>query len=146
MSHCDHQWNFGDGGSSSEINPIHEYDGLSDYYAQLTVTNALGCTDSAYTLVEGPVIVYIPNAFTPNNDGINDGFQVVISDVVYYEINIFNRWGEQVFYSQDPDEVWMGNVNGGDHYVPAGLYNYRLRWKGSRTDAEELSGTIELMR
>ncbi len=143
---CDHQWNFGDGGSSSEINPIHEYDGLSDYYAQLTVTNALGCTDSAYTLVEGPVIVYIPNAFTPNNDGINDGFQVVISDVVYYEINIFNRWGEQVFYSQDPDEVWMGNVNGGDHYVPAGLYNYRLRWKGSRTDAEELSGTIELMR
>lgn len=145
-SNCDFQWDFGDGSSSSEVNPIHEYDGLSDYYAQLTVTNPLGCTDSAYTLVEGPVIVYIPNAFTPNNDGINDGFQVVISDVVFFELNIFNRWGEQVFQSTDPDEVWMGNMNGGDHYVPPGLYNYRLRWKGSRTDAEELSGTIELMR
>ena len=143
---CDYVWDFGDGASSSEMNPIHEYDGLYDYYAQLTVTNPLGCTDSAYTLVEGPVIVYIPNAFTPNNDGINDAFQVVISDVVYYEINIFNRWGEEVFHSTDPDEVWIGNMMGGEHYVPAGMYNYRLRWKGSRTDAEELSGTIELMR
>jgi gliding motility-associated-like protein len=91
-------------------------------------------------------MVYIPNAFTPNNDGINDGFQVVISDVVYFEINIFNKWGEEIFYSTDPDEIWTGNVKGGDHYAPNGLYNYRLRWKGSRTDAEEFSGTIELMR
>ena len=44
----------------------------------------------------------IPNAFTPNNDGINDGFQVVISDVVYFEINIFNSWGEEVYYSKIP--------------------------------------------
>jgi len=143
---CDFDWDFGDGASSTEMNPIHDYDGLSDYYAQLTVTNPLGCRDSAYTLVEGPVLVYIPNAFTPNNDGINDAFQVVISDVVYYELNVFNRWGEQVFYSTDPEEAWIGNMNGGDYYVPAGQYNYRLRWKGSRTDAEELSGTIELMR
>ena len=143
---CDYLWDFGDGTGSDEVNPIHEYDGLGDYYAQLTVTNPLGCRDSAYTLVEGPVIVYIPNAFTPNNDGINDAFKVVISDVVYYEINIFNRWGEEVFYSNDPDEVWLGNVKGGDYYAQPGLYNYRLRWKGSRTDAEELSGIIELMR
>lgn len=143
---CDYLWDFGDGTGSDEVNPIHEYDGLGDYYAQLTVTTPLGCRDSAYTLVEGPVIVYIPNAFTPNNDGINDAFQVVISDVVYYEINIFNRWGEEVFYSNDPDEAWIGNVKGGDYYAQPGLYNYRLRWKGSRTDAEELSGTIELMR
>ncbi|MCH1582949.1 MAG: choice-of-anchor L domain-containing protein [Flavobacteriales bacterium] len=143
---CDYLWDFGDGTGSDEVNPVHEYDGLGDYYAQLTVTNPLGCRDSAYTLVEGPVIVYIPNAFTPNNDGINDAFQVVISDVVYYEINIFNRWGEEVFYSNDPDEAWIGNVKGGDYYAQPGLYNYRLRWKGSRTDAEELSGTIELMR
>jgi len=145
-SSCEFDWNFGDGSFSEEMSPTHEYDGLGDYYAQLTVTNPLGCRDSAYTLVEGPVMVYIPNAFTPNNDGINDGFQVVISDVVYYEINIFNRWGEEVYYSNDPDEVWLGNVKGGDYYAPTGLYNYRLRWKGSRTDAEELSGTIELMR
>ncbi|MCH1576130.1 MAG: choice-of-anchor L domain-containing protein [Flavobacteriales bacterium] len=143
---CDYDWDFGDGASSEEMSPIHEYDGLGDYYAQLTVTNPLGCRDSAYTLVEGPVMVYIPNAFTPNNDGINDGFQVVISDVVYFEINIFNKWGEEIFYSTDPDEFWTGNVKGGDHYAPNGLYNYRLRWKGSRTDAEEFSGTIELMR
>ena len=143
---CDFDWNFGDGASSEEMSPTHEYDGLGDYYAQLTVTNALGCRDSAYTLVEGPVMIYVPNAFTPNNDGINDGFQVVISDVVYFEINIFNSWGEEIYSSTDPNEIWTGNVKGGDYYAPTGLYNYRLRWKGSRTDAEELSGTIELMR
>lgn len=110
------------------------------------MTNALGCTDSAYTLVEGPVLIYIPNAFTPNNDGINDAFKVVISEVTRYELDIFNRWGELVFHSEDPDEVWIGNVNGGEHYAPAGMYNYRLKWKGARTDAEEMLGTFELMR
>ena len=143
---CDFDWDFGDGSTSEEMNPTHEYDGLGDYNAQLTVTNALGCTDSAYTLVEGPVLIYIPNAFTPNNDGINDAFKVVISEVTRYELDIFNRWGELVFHSEDPDEVWIGNVNGGEHYAPAGMYNYRLKWKGARTDAEEMLGTFELMR
>jgi len=143
---CEFFWNFGDGGTSDVPNPIHEYDGLGDYYAQLTVTNPIGCTDSAYTLVEGPVLIYIPNAFTPNNDGINDAFRVVISEVVRYELDIYDRWGERVFHSEDPDEVWIGNVNGGDHYALPGMYNYRLKWKGSRTDAEEMFGTFELMR
>lgn len=143
---CDFDWDFGDGATSEEMHPTHQYDGLGDYYAQLTVTNALGCTDSAYTLVEGPVLIYIPNAFTPNNDGINDAFKVVISEVTRYELSIYNRWGERVFFSEDPDEVWIGNVNGGEHYAPPGMYNYRLKWKGARTDAEEMLGTFELMR
>ena len=143
---CDFDWDFGDGTTSEEMHPTHEYDGLGDYYAQLTVTNPLGCADSAYTLVEGPVLIYIPNAFTPNNDGINDAFKVVISEVTRYELSIYNRWGEMVFFSEDPDEVWVGNVNGGEHYAPAGMYNYRLKWKGARTDAEEMLGTFELMR
>lgn len=143
---CEFQWDFGDGSSSTEVNPIHEYDGIYDYYAQLTVTNPLGCTDSAYTLIEGPVLIYIPSAFTPNNDGINDAFQVVISDLVSYELTIYNRWGDWVFHSTDPEEVWVGNVKGGDHYAPEGLYSYRLLWKGARTDSEELRGTFELMR
>ncbi len=145
-ANCDFEWDFGDGNTSEEVNPIHQYDGLGDYYAQLTVTNPLGCTDSAYTLVEGPVLIYIPNAFTPNNDGMNDAFKVVISEVTQYELDIFNRWGELVFHSEDPDEVWIGNVNGGEHYAPAGMYNYRLKWKGARTDAEEMLGTFQLMR
>lgn len=143
---CSFDWSFGDGATSDIPNPSHEYDGLGDYYAQLTVTNAIGCTDSAYTLVEGPVLIYIPNTFTPNNDGINDAFKVVISEVVRYELDIYNRWGERVFHSEDPNEVWLGDVNGGDHYAQPGMYNYRLKWKGSRTDAEEMLGTLELMR
>ena len=62
---CAYDWDFGDGASSEEISPTHEYDGLGDYYAQLTITNPLGCRDSAYTLVEGPVMVYIPMHLRP---------------------------------------------------------------------------------
>ncbi|MDG2426003.1 MAG: choice-of-anchor L domain-containing protein [Flavobacteriales bacterium] len=155
---CEFYWNFGDDNFSFERNPTHEYDGLGDYLASLRVTNALGCTDSAYTLVTGPVILYIPTAFTPNNDGINDAFEVVISDVIEYELSIFNRWGNLIFHSFDPAEVWIGDVMGGaesdgaesgangEHYAPNGIYSYRIKWKGARTDAEEFSGSIELMR
>jgi gliding motility-associated-like protein len=144
---CEFFWNFGDGATSYEMHPTHAYDGMGDYLASLRVTNPLGCTDSAYTLVTGPVLLYIPTAFTPNNDGINDAFKVVITDVVEYEISIFNRWGELVFQSVNPDEVWIGNnMNSGEHYVPNGIYSYRVKWKGARTDAEEFSGSIELMR
>lgn len=144
---CEFFWSFGDGSTSNEMHPTHSYDGLGDYLASLRVTNSLGCTDSAYTLVTGPVLLYIPSAFTPNNDGINDAFKVVITDVIEYEMSIFDRWGEVVFHSLDPDEVWIGNyMNSGEHYVPNGSYSYRVKWKGARTDAEEFSGSIQLMR
>ena len=143
---CDFKWDFGDGSGSNEVNPIHDYDGIYDYYAQLTVTTPLGCTDSAYTLVKGPVLIYIPSAFTPNNDGINDAFQIVTTDLVEYELTIYNRWGDWVFHSTDPEEVWIGDVKGGEYYAPSGLYSYRLKWKGSRTDSEEMLGTFQLMR
>ena len=96
--------------------------------------------------MEGQVLIYIPSAFTPNNDGINDAFQIVGTDLVYYELTIYNRWGSPIFHSTDPQEVWTGNVNGGEHYAPEGLYGYRLKWQGSRTEAEEMLGTFELMR
>lgn len=143
---CDYFWDFGDGATSTELNPIHEFDGINDYQTQLTVTHPLGCRDSAYTIVKGPVLIYIPNAFTPNNDGINDAFKVIVSDLVSYELTIYDRWGDWVFHSTDPEEVWIGNVKGGDHYAPTGLYSYQLKWKGRRTDSEEMLGTFQLMR
>jgi hypothetical protein len=73
---CIYGWNFGDGDTSDEEAPLHQYDGLDSYIASLTVTNEIGCTDSSYTLIMGPVNLYIPNAFSPNNDGINDVFKV----------------------------------------------------------------------
>ena len=141
-----YNWNFGDGVSSSEQNPRHEYDGLQDYTASLEVVSWIGCRDSAYTNIPGPVNLYVPSAFTPNNDGLNDAFFAHMSGVKDFEIWVFNRWGEQVFHSQDPADVWIGEVSGGDYYAPNGVYNWVVRLKGFNTDAQEFMGTVQLMR
>ena len=139
-------WDFGDGSTSDEPIVTHVFDGMSDYTVTLQVTSWVGCTNQAYTLVRGPVLLYVPTAFTPNNDGINDAFRVVGGQIMKYEIWIMNRWGETVFHSESLDDVWVGDVQGGTHYAENGIYNWVIRLKGFNTDAEEHSGTLQLMR
>lgn len=143
---CIYAWDFGDGNFSDEADPLHTYDGLSDYTATLTVTNGIGCMNSASTILNGPVILYVPNAFTPNNDGINDVFRVQGSSLLRYNIKIFNRWGEMVFESDDVNEVWDGSHSGGSHYVQNEVYQYVIEVKGFDTDAQEFTGHISVMR
>lgn len=143
---CVYSWDLGDGTFSDEEELEHEYDGLDNYIASLTVTNAIGCTDSTSTLILGPVILYVPNAFTPNNDGINDAFRVYGNGITQFEISIFNRWGEIVYQSNDIDQFWNGSHQLGGHYVPDGIYSYVIKLKGQNTDAFERRGHINLMR
>lgn len=143
---CEYLWDFGDGTFSDEENPIHTFDGLSDYTVSLQVTNAIGCTNTAYTLIQGPIILYVPNAFTPNNDGINDVFQVKGNGIMRFNIKIFNRWGEKVYESDDIDEFWDGSHAGGEYYVPNDIYTYVIEVKGFDTDAIERVGHISVMR
>jgi len=141
-----YDWDFGDGSSSDESIVVHEFDGLGDYTVTLDVTSWVGCINQSYTVVRGPVLLYVPSAFTPNNDGINDAFKVIGGQIKDYELWIMNRWGELVFHSTSLDDFWMGDVNGGSHYAGNGLYNWIIRLKGFNTDAEEHTGTLQLMR
>ncbi len=141
-----YDWNFGDGVTSDDPIVVHEFDGLSDYTVTLDVTSWVGCTNQSYTVVRGPVLLYVPTAFTPNNDGINDAFKVVGGQIKDYELWILNRWGEEVFHSTSLDDFWMGDVQGGTHYAENGIYNWIIRLKGFNTDAEEFKGTLQLMR
>ena len=141
-----YEWNFGDGVTSDDPIVVHEFDGLSDYTVTLDVTSWVGCTNQSYTVVRGPVLLYVPTAFTPNNDGINDAFKVVGGQIKDYELWIINRWGEEVFHSTSLDDFWMGDVQGGSHYAENGIYNWIIRLKGFNTDAEEYKGTLQLMR
>lgn len=72
--------------------------------------------------------VYVPTAFSPNNDGLNDAFLPVGTSFVAetYHLIVINRWGEKVFESFDPKEPWIGQHQGGDHFVRDGQYMYRL--------------------
>jgi gliding motility-associated-like protein len=96
-----------------------------------------------------PFALYIPNSFSPNGDGINDVFKIEGNaiDVESFEIIIFDRWGQVVFKSDNPLEVWTGEFNKGDYYVGNSTYEYRLKVK-SVFDIEprEYSGSILMFR
>lgn len=75
--------------------------------------------------------LYIPNTFTPNNDGVNDVFQPVGTEVRDYEFAVWNRWGNLVFETEEQGKVWDGSYNGGDHYVQDGTYTFRVAYNGT---------------
>ncbi len=106
-----------------------------------------GCSarDSVFLDVFYPL--YIPTAFTPNNDGVNDAFQVEGVEPRGFWLEIFNRWGDQVFYSEDPNEPWIGNnqLLNSDYFVPDGIYLWRMRYE--LKDGPILkTGTVTLVR
>ena len=91
--------------------------------------------------------VYIPTAFTPNNDGVNDAFRIEGVEPRGFWLEIFNRWGDVVFYSEDPNEPWIGNnqMLDSDHFVPDGVYVWRMRYE-MRDGPRLKSGTVSLVR
>ena len=141
-----YQWDFGDGDMAFEKNPTHRYDGLATYEAQVHVTTDIGCTDNAVVDIYGDVLFYIPTAFTPDNDGLNDAFEITGRQIRLFEIWIYDRWGELVYTSTDLDEPWIGDVNGGTHYAPDGVYHWVIKAAGFDTDAQEFRGFVHLLR
>ena len=96
-----------------------------------------------------PFALYVPNSFSPNGDGINDVFKIIGNAIDFesYEFTIFDRWGQLVFQSNNPDEVWTGEFNNGEYYVGNSTYQYRLKVKSVfDIDPREYSGSILIFR
>jgi gliding motility-associated-like protein len=95
--------------------------------------------------------LYVPNAFSPNNDGVNDAFRPLgqAFGAQDYRFQVFNRWGEVVFSSVDPDEAWLGQDQRADglHYVKDGSYAWsvQVRWTHGNYP-EQFSGTLTVVR
>ena len=95
--------------------------------------------------------IFIPNAFTPDNDGVNDSFLPLGQGYAahQYEFLVFNRWGEVVFKTNDPNEPWVGQNNqmGGDHFVVDGVYMYSVTALGYHDiSSETYRGSITIVR
>lgn len=123
-------WNFGNGEVSSVINPFEDYSEPGTYIVELKVQDENGCRDSVRTEVQIPEDLIFPDAFSPNGDGINDFFQIQSSGINDYSLQIFDRWGNQVFESSKPGYFWNGRTSSGT-LVPAGTYFVLLRAAGS---------------
>ncbi|MGM0947017.1 MAG: PKD domain-containing protein [Bacteroidota bacterium] len=124
-----YHWDFGDGNQSFEENPIHKYAAEGDYEVTLTVTDIFGCSVSITKEVS--VLDYylvIPDAFTPNGDGINDYFFPRFINIESLEFWVLNKWGETIYYTEDLSAVgWDGKVN--NTIGTPGNYVYKLRFK-----------------
>jgi len=91
---------------------------------------------------------FAPNAFTPNNDGLNDVWRVITDNNCWnrWELLIYNRWGQVVYEMSDPSQVWDGSFRDDDYYVQDGVYAYTLRAVAWNLESIELSGMITVLR
>jgi len=141
------QWDFGDGYFSTEASPSHVYRQPGEYSVQLIATNAqTGCSDTLdynYIFVDS-IVMFIPNAFTPNGDGLNDLFKVLDRNFLSFDIWIYNRWGQLVFQSNDPKFGWDGRLNG--ELLQSGNYPYLIRGLGKNAKPFQFEGEIRLLR
>ena len=96
--------------------------------------------------------MYVPNAFTPNNDGRNDVFIVESKgEINKFNLKIFDRWGELVFSTDDINTPWVGNKMNGEYYLTTEVFNYVLEYEAWGPQLEEpigetIRGTIMLMK
>jgi gliding motility-associated-like protein len=97
---------------------------------------------SNYAEVIPPVSIFIPNAFTPNGDGINDDFGVKGEGIQNFKMLIYNRWGEVIYSSTNPGEHWDGKVN--NEPVENGVYVYEVFAKGYGKHPK--TGSVTLLR
>lgn len=140
-------WNFGDGNQSNEEDPRHYFSGLDKYTVTLTAIDSRGCLDSAFTITNPPTEVFIPSGFSPNGDGINDLFGVYGENITEFKMWIFDRWGDEVFYSDDPSVKWNGSDLNGEFYPGTTTFNYLIEYKGeSEDDATKITGVVHLIR
>ena len=104
-------YNFADGSGSNDQNPMHTYATWGDYYVTQTVTNIYACSNTMTILVRilPEFRFWIPNAFTPGNkDDLNDVFKPIVIGVEDYTFLIFNRWGQQIYKTNDTEAGWNG--------------------------------------
>ncbi|KAB1064752.1 T9SS type B sorting domain-containing protein [Salibacter halophilus] len=113
---------------------------------RVTVTSPRGCEGSdEIEIADCPINIFIPNAFTPNGDGLNDKFEVQGIGITDYHILIFDRWGNLVFESNDINRSWNGLQNNSGEKVNQGTYSYKLQYRSGDYELKERFGKIEVI-
>jgi gliding motility-associated-like protein len=118
----------------------------------MTAFNEVGCFDTASINIHvyEELIFYVPNSFTPNDDEINQMFTPVLSQGMkrnYFEFYIYNRWGEIVFESHDPEVGWNGAYGPDAIDCSIGTYTWKLKLETLQTqEIVEFYGHVNLIR
>ena len=143
------EWDFGDSSSFSyDRNPVHNYADTGSYRIRLAVTSIGGCVDTSYgrLRVEDEFAIYIPNAFTPNGDGVNDGFIAFGVGYKDYDMWIIDRWGKQIFHSTAKDQPWNGSYYDDNNLCQNDVYEYIIAVHDGGGKEHKFIGHVTLVR
>ncbi|MEY8847623.1 PKD domain-containing protein [Psychroserpens sp. XS_ASV72] len=140
-------WDFGDGSFSAEENPTHTYVQVGNYVVTQTVTYPFGCvyTHIVTLIVEDGYKLIMPDAFTPNEDGLNDYFAPEHIGLNTLELNIYDTWGSLI-YSESGDDIrgWDGKIN--DESAENGNYYYTFKASTFYDDVIEKQGAFVFIK
>ncbi len=142
-------WNFGDGSPlDNSTNPIYSYKDTGLFTIMLIANNDNNCSDTTYQDIRVLDIfrIHIPTAFSPNGDRYNNSWKPVITSYQSAEIEIFNRWGQRIYQSNDIKMEWDGNYANSDEHCMEGIYYYRIKVRDNRKKWHYYTGTITLLR
>lgn len=135
--------------TTSSQNPYYTYQEAGNYPVVLVVKSDKGCIDTLIKIVS--VVedfgIWVPNAFTPNGDGVNDYFSAKGFGIVKFQMQIFDRWGESIFFSDNIQTPWMGNFQGkGDAICQDDVYVWKIKVSGPNGKPKEMVGHVTLLK
>lgn len=139
------QWKFDNNDTSLFRNPRHTFTDTGTGTVELIVSNDKLCFDTVIKKI--PILekieFFFPSAFSPDNNNINDGFgldKTQLALIKEYNIEIFNRWGERVFETDNPDELWFPEK------AQQGLYIYKIKLRDIYNIYSEINGTLLILK
>jgi gliding motility-associated-like protein len=136
------EWNLGTFGTSNSAIYSYTFEEVGTYYVGLKVITENGCeeeiTDSV--IIDDNYVIFYPSAFTPNGDGLNDVFMPVGGGIDKFKLEIYNRWGNLIFTSNNLNQPWDGNDHGQDNYI------WKVYLKDNTGVEREMIGSITLLR
>jgi gliding motility-associated-like protein len=146
-------WVFGGDSTSTLMNPVWSFDLEGEHPVVLYAMNNFGCIDSVWTtiIVEGEFAVYVPNAFTPSGDVLNETWRPVGVgvDETTYECSVFDRWGTRIFHTTDWEHgAWDGRLNGNLVQIDTYIYKIKVSPKNKNgvDGPKELNGQVHVIR
>lgn len=143
-------WDFGTGFTTMQQNPSFSFPDTGLYNVTQIVTHPSGCMDTIVKVIDiiPDIRYHLPNAFTPNNDSVNDEYfgKGILLGVQNFDMTIWNRWGEMIFQTSDPTEGWNGQKNNAGEMVPNGVYVVLVSFRGPRGGDFEFKGYATVIR
>jgi gliding motility-associated-like protein len=144
------RWNLGDTDTNliMETPPSHTYADTGSYIITLLTATQYQCLDSTQQTItiEPDFIFYIPNSFSPNDDGVNDSFTGKGIFIKEFEMSIFDRWGNLIYKTDDIDKPWDGKVNKGNQPAQQDVYIYSVVVTDFKLLKHTYRGTVTLIK